>query len=82
MGVSAVKNLCWDVVNEFRTVVFELLLEKEVKRKKIKKLIDSMSSSLMELFESNQNFKSFSFGPKDDFSHIRLATEETTAILK
>lgn len=50
MGISAVKNLCWDVVNEFRSVVFELLLEKEVKRKKIKKLIDSMSSSLMELF--------------------------------
>lgn len=41
-----------------------------------------MSGSLMEIFENNQNFKNVSFGHKDDFCHLRLATEEATAILK
>lgn len=61
LSLVAVKTQCWDVVNEFRSVVFELLLEKEVKRKKIKKLIDSMCSSLMELFEANQCCRDFGY---------------------
>lgn len=42
-----VKSLCWQVITEFKTIVFDLLLEKDVKRKKIKKLIDSMCNSIM-----------------------------------
>jgi hypothetical protein len=53
--LAAIKSHCWDIVNEFRSVVFSLLLEKEIKRKKIKKLIDSMSSSLMESFDNGSS---------------------------
>lgn len=45
------KSYCWDVINEFRSVVFELLLEKEVKRKKIKKLVDQMASGVFDLLD-------------------------------
>lgn len=61
-SVSAVKSYCWDVIEEFRSVVFELLLEKEVKRKKIKKLIDQMASGVFDLLDSlggNRELSSF-----------------------
>ena len=51
LSLATIKSQCWDVVNSFREIVFDLLLQKDIKKKKIKKLIDSMSSSLMDLFD-------------------------------
>lgn len=82
-SLATIKSNCWDIVNEFREVVFELLLQKEVKRKKIKKLIDQMSSSLMEMFESHTSYSDFSFaGDRNDFCQMRLVTDDATTPLK
>ena len=83
VSLSTVKSQCWDVVNEFRSIVCDLLLEREVKRKKIKKLVDSMSSSLMEMFDSHTHMREISFAlDKNDFNSLRFVTEEATAPLK
>jgi hypothetical protein len=59
--------------------VFELLLEKEVKRKKIKKLIDSMYNAVMEAFEGTQSHFT---NKKDQFSSIKLEIDDITTPLK
>jgi hypothetical protein len=76
---SSAKSLCWDILTEFKSVVFELLLEKEVKRKKIKKLVDSMSGSLLELFDSRTDSLS-TMERLNQFASIRLPTDHTTVL--
>ena len=55
LSIATIKSQCWDIVNGFREIVFDLLLQKDVKKKKIKKLIDSMSGSLMDLFDNHSH---------------------------
>lgn len=74
-----IKTICWDIVSEFKSIVFELLLEKEVKRKKIKKLIDSMCNGVMEAFDSSQGQCT---DKKDQFSSIKLDIDDITTPLK
>jgi hypothetical protein len=51
-----------------------------VKRKKIKRLLDSMITSIMEMFEGVQG-KDFSFNhDRDEMCGIRIATEETSTL--
>ena len=71
-------------MNGFREIVFELLLQKDVKKKKIKKLIDSMSGSLMDLFDSHSHMREFSFSNegRNGFGDMRFVTEETTTAFK
>lgn len=73
------KSLCWDILTEFKSVVFELLLEKEVKRKKIKKLVDSMSGSVLELFDTRADPLP-TMERLNQFASIRLPTDHTTVL--
>ena len=84
LSLANIKSQCWDIVNGFREIVFELLLQKDVKKKKIKKLIDSMSGSLMDLFDSHSHMREFSFSNegRNGFGDMRFVTEETTTAFK
>lgn len=77
-----IKTACFDIITEFKSIVFELLLEKEVKRKKIKKLIDSMYNAVMEAVDGTQSHCTVFNHKKDQFSTINLEVDDITTPLK
>ena len=72
--MAAVKSSVWDLVTGFRSVLFELLMEKEVRKKKVKKLVDSMCRSVGELFQEGGGRESE--GKHDCFGEMRIEMDQ------
>jgi hypothetical protein len=77
-----IKTVCFEIITEFKSIVFDLLLEKEVKRKKIKKLIDSMYNAVMEAFDGSHSHCTAFNDRKNQFSAINLEVDDITTPLK